>query len=144
MSHHHKDGECECCKNGIESMRLKQEEGLKKYGWFAHFVSNDPDTPYNMNIHTHGLKEGYGHRDIQICMRLPMPTANSILGEVAERIKKGEVFEPGKKYSKIIKNYDVIFVEAEECERPVLRIILPNVDGSFEGGIAQEQLKGTK
>lgn len=141
---HKKHCECEICKTGIDAFQKKQKESIDKYGWVAHYVSNDPTTPYEMNIHTHGLAEKFNHKDLQICLLLNQNTAHFILANIVDRIKKGEVFEAGKEYDNIIKKYSVIFAEAEECERPVLRIIFPNPDGSFNGGIAEGQMIGTK
>ena len=143
MNNHEINCECEACKIGLEAAMLKQNESLKKYGWVVHFVVDDIEHPFSTNIHTHGLYS-FGHKDLQICLSLNPEVAHKILIDIVELIKKGNKFEVNKKYSGIIKDYDILFVESNETGRTVLRIIFPNSDGSFEGGIAAEQLKGIK
>lgn len=142
----HKKNNCQCfsCNNGIEATREMEKNSIKKYGWYAHFVFDQTEAPYEINIHTHGLVETANHKDLQICFPLQQQTAHAILSNVIHRIKEGEVFEAGKKYSKILDGYDVLFINANEDGREVLRMIMPNKDGSFEGGAASEQLKATK
>jgi hypothetical protein len=66
--------------------------------------------------------------------------AHSILWSVVEdNIKKGKKFEAGKKYDKLIGNdYKVLFLEASENERKVLRMIFPDKDGGFDGEMSKQ------
>ena len=95
-----------------------------------HYVPEDPATPFT-NIHTHGFPEKFNHKDIQITYNLPMKLAGSLMHEIAGNLANGTVYEPGKKYDNVLRGYDVTFAEAEECGRPVLRMILPDKDGKF-------------
>ena len=50
-----------------------------------------------------------------------------------EEVKNGISFKAGDTSDKVLAgDYDVMFVNAEECGRPVLRIILPDAQGNFE------------
>jgi len=141
--HKHEDGhECDMCRDGAEAVHEKETAMLQKHGWFVHFVPGS-DVPYGLNIHTHGLLEIFEHPDLQICMAMDPQTAHGILADIIEdKIKKGEKFEAGKKYEKIIGNgYNVLFLNASEGDRTVLRMIFPDKDGGFDGPMSN-QLEG--
>lgn len=153
MTHKHTDGhECEYCNASKEEMKQKENSMIEKHGWYAHFIINEPDLPYNTNVHTHGLKESLDHPDLQICMGMSPATCHSILiNAIEDNIKQGIKFEPGSKYGNIIKpapgykgiEYKVLFLEAEEGGRTVLRMIFPDTDGGFDGPMSK-QLEGCK
>ena len=143
MGHKHKDGhECEICRDGLEAVQQKETAMIQEHGWFVHFVPGS-DVPYGLNIHTHGLFEVLDHLDLQICLSMDPQTAHNILGEVIEdHIKKGEKLVAGEKYEKIIGNgYKVLFLNAKEGDRNVLRLIFPDKDGGFDG-VMSKQLEG--
>src|ERR1035437_3523729 len=102
--HNHKNGhECECCRDGMEAVRKKEQAMIEKHGWYVHFVPGDTKVPFEMNIHTHGLFENLEHTDLQICMSMDPEVAHSVLVNVIEdNIKKGKTFEAGKKYEHTI------------------------------------------
>lgn len=137
----HKDQNCECyaCKYGKEFVNEIERNSMIDYGWFAHYVANDPNTPFGVNYHTHGLVESFGHQDIQFCFPAPYKQIHSIMFHVVEEIKGGCKFEPGKKYQNILNgNFDVEFIEAMECGRKVLRMCLPDKNNKFEGDFAKQ------
>ena len=119
---------CDCCAFGVEEMKEWEKEMMKKHGWFIHFVFDDA-TPFNTNIHTHGLVVTYKHKDVQICAPLSAETAQAILAGLVRRIKAGEKFSAGDKVYELIGNYAVTFIEAKEHDREVLRIIFPDQAG---------------
>ena len=137
---HHTDCECAACKYGMEAVEKMQEDAIKKYGWYAHLVT-DPMCPANTNIHTHHVMESFGHKDFQICLNIQPNTLHMILADAIDQVKEGIKFEPGKKYDKIIANYKVEFIEATEMGRPVLRLLIPDENGKYEGPYAEQLTK---
>ena len=123
---------CDACAFGLDEMEAKKKKDMEKYGWYAHFVIDDNEMPFGYNIHTHGLYITYKHLDLQICCPLPMEVAHDILSIIVKEIKDGDVFSAGARVSGIIRNYDVLFVEATENDRPVLRVILPDPTGCLD------------
>jgi hypothetical protein len=48
-------------------------------------------------------------------------------------IEKGHVFEAGSTCDDLIRNYTVSFINARECGRDVIRVIVPDERGKMEG-----------
>lgn len=127
--------ECFSCENGIEKTNAFERDCMLKYGWYAHFVFDDPDTPNGANIHTHGLEQTFNHKDIQLCMPLRPEVAHSLLVNAVEALRDGKItkYSPGVKYKDILSDpYVVQFIEATECGRPVLRMVLPDKNNQFD------------
>jgi hypothetical protein len=121
---------------GVES------DSIKKYGWYAHYVFDETDCPFGTNIHTHGIKENFGHLDLQVCIAIPQQIAHGILWAAFRLIESGETLKPGKEYDYVLTGYKVKAILAREGERDVIRIVLPAKDGTYTGQFA-EQLKKT-
>ena len=138
---HTSDCFCESCLD-VQRLRNRQNELIAKNGYLIHLVTDDPDCPYKVNAHTHGLWENYQHLDVQICLSLPMGVLNRVMSIVADKIKQGERFVPENRYMGIIETFPVMFVFAYESDRVVLRMLLPNATGSFMGEL-QEQAEAT-
>jgi hypothetical protein len=140
------ENNCECyrCKYGDAAFKKKMEEGMEQYGFNIHYVPNDCNCPHHTNIHTHGIKESFNHLDFQICFPIPMELAGEILHGLVNDIKDGKKFEANKEYEGVIGNgYSVKMIEATECGRDVLRIILPDPSGLYNIGPYADQLKMT-
>jgi hypothetical protein len=105
---------------------------MKKYGWYVHFIMREDNTPFGINIHTHGLHETYNHKDLQICIPLPQRVAHQILINIVNEIKNGTTFSPGIKYENILLNYKIELIEAKEGGREILRVIIPDADGEYK------------
>jgi hypothetical protein len=122
------------CEEGIDAVRKWQEGKRKDVGWYVHYVaSGDDQSPTGHNVHTHGLVESFLHLDFQIVCPLPPEVSHMILHSCVERIKKGERFNEGDVKEDLIENgYFVKFISAIECERPVLRLCMPDKHGKFE------------
>jgi hypothetical protein len=120
---------------------------IAKFGWCGHYVFDDVDSPTGLNIHTHGLRESYGHPDLQIVLPLAEWVAHAILINLAAEIKAGRRFAPGDVACGIIEGYFVGFAAATECGREVLRVIIPGPDGRLArgeiGGGYEVQYEGT-
>lgn len=116
------------------------QETLKKYGWLAHFVLDDTNTPNNTNYHTHGLAEQFGHPDLQICLPLRPEIAHSVMTKIINKIKEGKRFEPGIEYDGLLAGgYKLQFIAAEEGDRKVLRVVFPNTEGNYKGAMYKAQ-----
>jgi hypothetical protein len=121
-------------------IRTRNEKMLKQFGWFAHIVVDDPDSPTQFNWHTHGLQERYGHRDFQIVCPLPPKVAHQIGTTLADRVKAGEAFGSGQKLAQVLREGLLVkLIAATECGRDVLRIILPDPRGKLDLGEIDEQ-----
>ena len=129
--HTHEPGQkCIVCDQGIEALQAKEKEHIAKYGWYVHFV--EQGHPCGINAHTHHLKESYNHLDFQIVLPINIDTIHKILCNLVDRVKEGEVFEANDDVYKIISDYPVRLISAQECDRKVLRVILPDSNGSFD------------
>lgn len=142
MKKHTRTHNCECisCKKGKEALEKMQEESIKKYGWYIHFVFNDKMCPSGVNVHTHYLEESFDHKDIQICINLKPELIHMILANIVQKIKEGVKYEPGKKYAGIVEGFKLEFIDAIENGRRVLRLLIPDENGKYEGVYA-DQLK---
>lgn len=115
--------------------RAWTETQIKKHGWIVHFVAGgDEQSPTGFNAHTHGLQENYQHKDFQLVIPLPEKVAHPIFIELADRVKAGEKFVAGQKVDDIIQGMQVKLIDAVECGRPVLRVILPDKNGKLDLG----------
>lgn len=143
--HNHADCECEICKNGLEAVEAKEQKAMQDLGWYAHYVQDDPEHPFGVNYHTHGLGRSFNHLDLQICLRVNPDVAHMIITNAVEKIKEGFKYQHGKAYDDLIEardpnlKYKVLFLEARECGRPVLRLIMPDKKGSFDGDLAAQK-----
>jgi len=130
------ENECECsvCDSGLSheeamaAMRHWEEEMMAKHGWYCHMVGGgDEQSPTGYNVHTHGL-ELDGRLNFQIVCPLPGPVANGILASLVERSKE-EPLLAGMELKGIVKGFKIRLVLAKECERQVLRAIMPDKAG---------------
>lgn len=127
------------CRDGYEAVREKEARALENDGWYAHYVSNDDKCPFGVNYHTHGFPQKLGHRDIQICFPLGPDRAHEIMWAVYHNLAENKLgYTPGVRYSGILEKYDVMFIDAQENGRDVLRLILPDVNNKFEGDFAKQ------
>lgn len=144
-NHKHTES-CFACEHGTEALEAFELKSIEDYGWYCHYVpSEDYDnSPTGVNIHTHHIQESFNHPDLQIVIPLSQHTVLAVLHEVVNNfIKKGVKFKVGKKYKKIIGNeYSVVFTNAKECGRDVLRMIIPDKNGYLkENEPMDEQFK---
>lgn len=114
---------------------------MAEYGWYVHFVQDDPQTAMGYNYHTHGLTETYGHPDLQITLPIPAEIAHALFINAIEMLKKGVVFfaDDSTKYEGIMSGYAVKFVKRREDTRDVYRMICPDQNHQYFGGIYTKQ-----
>jgi hypothetical protein len=103
-----------------------------------HYVVFDEFGIY-INAHTHGLEESYGHKDIQIVMPFGQYSIAEIMSECVYAISRGRTFEPGVSYSGLF-YCDVQFIEVEEDNRKVLRMLIPDERGLLPSDPACEKV----
>lgn len=110
-----------------ENMRKvneKQNQMMDEYGWVVHYV-------IGAGAHSHGLRENFGHADLECKMNIEPKVLQSIFSDIVAEIKNGHKFLPGISYPKIIgKSLNVTFVTRGER----LRLILPDKDGNLKQG----------
>jgi len=137
----HKAEHCDCaiCRMGEEKYRQWEQECLEKTGWLAHSVVDDVKTPLGVNFHTHGIKENFNHTDFQIVLPLRPEIAHSFFNLLVEEIKNGKTFEAGKEYDNLTIGYITRFINAKECGRDVLRMLICNPEGTYEGEMYEAQ-----
>lgn len=127
------DCECAMCKYGPEAVAKWEAEQVAKHGWYAHLVQDDTNLFFGFNCHTHGIQENLHHPDLQIVLPMDAQTCLGILHSVVAKIREGKQFKHGDMVEGIIQDgYKVLFINARECDRNVLRIILPDKDGNLE------------
>jgi uncharacterized protein DUF4262 len=114
------------------------DENMAEFGWYANYVRNHGESPTGFSTHTYGLEESWNHPNIQIVWRVPPEMGYDMLYTVVELVRKGEKFEPGRKYNNVLHDYDVMFAWATESGRRVLRMILPDKDN----GVSRDEIQG--
>ena len=133
MSEHEENCECFICKNGPEKARQWEEKCMKSHGWYCHFIFDDKDSPYNRNVHSHGVLESFDHPDFQVMGAIHAETCHHIIAGVIDQVKDGKKFKSVDKLGNIVNDtMDILFIDAKECGRDVLRIILPDPDGNVD------------
>lgn len=137
--------ECEYCDKTPEQRQELENERRSKYGWIVEYVPGDPAAPNNINCHTHFLPQQIGHPDLQICLPMYPQTCAGWFHLVVGYIEKGQVFLPGIKYPGILETgFDLMFIEAKESGRDVLRLIFPDVENSYNDPVYAAQFTLTE
>lgn len=138
--HNHKCP-CEACEGNMspEDVNKRTDEFVEKYGFCVHAVMNAG--PY-VNIHTHGFERSWNHPDFQIVLPFHEDLVSKILWDLADQVKKGRVFKAGEMADRVIKNYPVKIVAAEETGHNILRVVFPDKNGLFPGDPKVDKLYG--
>jgi len=111
----------------MDEMERWHEDMMKRFGFYSHFTLDGT----HANIHTHGIAESFGHPDFQIALNIPQNVAMSIFHGMVKEIKEGKKYTTNVDYSEIA-NLPVRFINATECGRPVLRLIIPDRAGTLD------------
>lgn len=141
----HEKGKCRCAvcelveagmtrEEAEEKRRQWEMEKMAEYGWIAHFVGDDSDSPTGYNVHTHGLVESFDHPDLQIVCPMPEQLAHKLLCNLVSQItEEGKKFKAGDVVERVLgQGYKTKLVDAQECGRPVLRLIMPDEKGNLD------------
>lgn len=114
-----------------------RQEMMNRHGWIVDSVF-DLEKNVACDTHTHGLREKFGHPDLQCVLPMNPKIIHAIFCTIVNKIKKGQTFKSRKCYSGIIKDYKVRFVEAVESDRKVLRMILPDQHGKLHQELMED------
>lgn len=125
---------CFVCEKGPGAAEDWEIETYERLGYYIHYVP----LPDCINAHTHGFDISWDHLDFQIVLPLPPKIVSGLLSTLAERVKKGERFEPDTEIEGAT-SFGCKLVGATECDRPVLRVIFPDPTGKYPGdeGVAE-------
>ena len=114
---------------------------MPEIDWIIHMVANgvyraecgkveNSFPEYICNAHTHGL-EKYGHLNFQMVILLDPKLMCYVLDEFGRRVQAGEKFKAGDLVEGIFLDCPVRLDEHDECERKVLRVIIPDGKNRF-------------
>lgn len=81
------------------------------------------------------------HKDFQICFNIKPELINTLFFNLVNDVKNGVKYESGKKYDGVLNNFQVEFIDAKECGRDVLRLLIPDEKGKYEGIFAEQLTK---
>lgn len=121
-------------KRRFEDYEDWRDEALKKQGWYMHmvpigdFTLKDQEIPY-INFVTFGLEDNFDHPDLQLFASMPQNVAHAVLSSMVDLIRHGTKFVDGKRYSGIIKEFDIEMKAFRDVGRTVLRVLLPDEKG---------------
>ena len=137
---------CDVCdgKDSLADMLAQEQTMMEKQGWYAHCVAKGDTTPSGFNYHTHGFEESFNVPDIQFVLPIDPKILHGLAHDLVKQIKEGLKITDGMLFDKLIRKYKVRFVKATECDREVLRIILPDKNGCLTAdaeGMFGEQYK---
>ena len=114
-----------------------------KCSWIVHYSTNETnkkaDIPqekwypqYICNAHTHGLA-AFHHRDFQLVLDIGPSSTAFVLNTLAERVRNGEVFTDGETVSGVYPDCDVKLAVAQEGNREVFRVLIPDEKDRYPG-----------
>lgn len=109
--------------------------------WIIHLVMNgvrcaecgdveNSFLPFTCNCHTHGMEQ-YGHPNFQVVINYPDEEIGYILNSLGLRVQAGEKFKNGDYVEGIYEDCRVRMKEFIECNRRVLRVIIPDKHNRF-------------
>ncbi|MDH6674332.1 hypothetical protein M2277_005024 [Paenibacillus sp. LBL] len=128
----------------ISKMIREEVEMLKKHGWLMHAVPASQYDGVHANYHTHGVFESWSHMDFQITLDMNPIMAHSIIEVAVENVKEGFRYGNNKVYDNILVGMPVMMKVFFECDREVMRIVLPNKKGEIpsrtDGDVFSRQL----
>lgn len=108
-----------------------QKEMLEEYGWYMDIVPAEEYDEIHANYHTHGVQDNFNHMDFQIVLNMDPEIAHQIFIGLIIDISNGKSFVEGEEYPDIIEGLNVGFKEYKEMERDVLRVLLPDRNGTL-------------
>lgn len=136
----HPQEKCQCarCAMGETAYRQHLITCLKTIGWYTTYVPSDCDSPTHFSARTFGLAQNFNHPDLQIVVPMDDKLTHMIFTNAIRQIKEGMKFIPDDKteYENIIWNgYKIKFIIGKDGKSSLYRIILPNKDHSYQGGV---------
>lgn len=114
-------------------LRNKEDEAnIKKHGFVAHYVFPIDGSKW-ANYHTHGLTKTKNHLDLQVVLPINPEIVHSIIWAFVRKITEKRTFKDGDLVNEIIENYPVKLKKTIEDGRQILRVLLPDENGLFNG-----------
>jgi hypothetical protein len=127
---------CAVCRDGIDTVRAREELFMQKYGWHAHIVRDDDTCPFGYNFHTHGLDVSFDHLNFQACIPVDPEIPHAVISDLISMIKEGRIFIEGDVVRGLLKGgdgtYGITFKIVTSNGEDLLRIIFPDVNGSLD------------
>ena len=118
--------------NILEDIKKQHDELMKKNGFVVHYTFPGEDSEEtNCDYHTHGIKESFGHMDLQIVLPIDPNIVAPIINSMVSLIKEGERYDDKLISDKVIRGYDVQLVKVNVRDRELLRVIIPDENGKF-------------
>lgn len=120
---------------------MSQPKKMLPPDWIIHLVANgiqcedcgeveDCFPDYICNAHTHGM-EKYNHVDFQMVLHLSQQEICYVLNSLGNRVRSGERFNAGDLVYGIFEDCPVRLDMFQECNRTVLRVIIPDGQNRF-------------
>lgn len=85
---------------------------------------------HTFNVHPHGTTQ-YGHMDLQMVLQAPQKDICCILNALRKRVQSGKSFKAGDIVEVIFLDCPVRLDAFQECDRTVLRVIIPDGNNRF-------------
>lgn len=116
-----------------EELAAQEAAHMEREGWYSHYVFPEDDHSRAVNCHTHGVRESFGHPDLQLVLPIAPEKASDLLRSFVLEVKKGRYFKDGQVVDDLLQDgFKVKFVKVDEGGREVLRVILPDPQGNVE------------
>lgn len=119
----------------------KKEDQIPEIDWIIHLCCNgvvcsecgkvENSYLHNLcNAHTHGM-EKYHHPDFQLVLNLPPHEICRILNTLGLMVQNGRRFHNGEYVLGIYEDCSVRLMEYAECDRKVLRVVIPDKHNTY-------------
>ena len=128
--------DCDACKflargnvteeQAMALIRQHDRSAIEKYGWTAHYLVGT----YPHSVHTHGLQERFGHKDLQIVLHMAPERLAQLLNPLVEALVAGRTFGVAQEVTDLF-SVPVRFREYQEGGRTVLRAVFPDEYGRW-------------
>ena len=118
----------------VREIEEREKEWLREYGFYIHYVIPMEESDSELiNCHTHGLKESFGHEELQVVLPINQRIVSGVIHSAVNLIRKGKKFSDGDRIGCVLEGYDVLIKRVLEDDRVVMRLILPDAVGKFPG-----------
>jgi hypothetical protein len=113
------------------------KESMKLYGFYIHYIP----LVGKIDSHTHGLIESFNHLDFQITLKLSPDTVSAMFHTIVDMVRQGKRFSNNEIVPNVLKgDYKIKLFQTTESRRPVLRILLPDIQGHFPDSVECDAL----
>jgi len=113
-------------RQAFDLIRQHDRHAIDRHGWSTHTIV----ASYPHSIHTHGLREKFGHPDLQVVLHLSPEDLVRLVEPIAVAVSQGRWFRAGEEVADLFR-VPVRFREYREGRRTVLRAIFPDDKGRW-------------